>query len=489
MAFDLFDNQDEEDDKQKNQASGEVQLGPESGTQDPGDSKTQNSGTGGTSSGAFTNLQSYLDANKSLNFGSSVAGQVQKNVDTANQSQKDAATGFKQDVDQQTIATNPDLIQQVGTDATAITSDPQKTSDFLRMRNAQYGGPNNLVDEGDRYKAVSGATNTAQQDAEATKSEGGRKALLDKDYGAGVGRYDYTPGQKNLDNLLIQNDPTARKSFDTVQQNAAGAGAGFQSLKDQLQSYAGQAKATTGATRAATRSALGIDDAGNIISENGKPNSGAIGSLYGKLASNTQEKQSAYDTASAHIKNAIATKDLSGLTPEERQMLGAQLPESQGYYRANPSDYLNFAPREDINLGSTASKEDAARMDALSQLADQGTNPFLDSSKAGTAPTDYANFDQDRFSGTINSNKATFEGKQNSLNDEIKSIWNTPVPITGAGNPIEQKQAAIQAKYDELNSLRSYYGLPPVANPYTGGVSLPNQPLGTQYQGSGVRNL
>jgi hypothetical protein len=251
MAYDLFENQDDEDAAKQQQATGQVQLGPQTGTQVSGDAKAQNSGSGGgTSSGAYTNLQSYLDANKSLNFGSDVAGQVQKKVDTANQAQSEAETGFKSDVDKATVNSNPDLINQVGTDATQITSSPEKTSDFLRMRNAEYGGPNSLVDEADRYKAVSGATGTAQEQAEATKSEGGRKALLDTTYGSGAGRYDYTPGQKNLDNLLIQNDPNSREAFQSTQQNAAAAGQGFQSLKDQLQGYAGQGKATTAATRA-----------------------------------------------------------------------------------------------------------------------------------------------------------------------------------------------------------------------------------------------
>jgi hypothetical protein len=347
------------------------------------------------------------------------------------------------------------------------------------MRNAEYGGPNSLVDEADRYKGVVSANSEAQEQSEASKSEGGRKALLDKNYGTGAGRYDYTPGQKNLDNLLVQNDPSSRQAFESAQKNAEASGQRLQGLKEQLQGYAGQGKATTAATRASTRSALGVDNAGNIISENGTPNSGAIGSLYGTLSSQAKERQQDYDKTVADARSAVANKDLSSLTPREREMLNAQLPGEQGYYRINPSDYVQAASRDDINLGSVASKAQAAQMDALSQLTDQGTNPYLDSSRAETAPSEYAKFDQGGFQGAIDASRSGFEGQQNTLNSQIQTIWNTPTPVTGYGNPVAEKQAAVQAKYDELNQLRASYGLPPVANPYVNGVPYNPMPLGT----------
>lgn len=419
MAYNYFeDEQNNEDANQQQQQTGQVQLGPQTGTQVSGDAKAQNSGAGGgTSSGAYTNLQSYLDANKSLNFGTDVAGQVQKKVDAANQTQNEAGTGFKADVDQNTVNTNDDLINQVGTDATQITSSPEKMSDFLRMRNAQYGGPNSLVDEADRYKAVTGATNTAQEEAEATKSEGGRKALLDKTYGSGRGRYDYSAGQKNLDNLLIQNDPNSRQAFESAQQGAQAAGSNLGSLKDQLAAYAGQGKATTAAARAAARGSVGIDDAGNVLDN----------SPIKQLQATAENRAKGYNTQKTQefgdYQNAL--RGLS-LNDAQLQRLGVSTGRTWG---VDPTGYLSA--QNDATAGSAATREEQAREAALAQLAGVDNTYLPDAGAAGSYdPTKNLAFNKSGYEGAVNAARAGIE-PQVQKRDYATGVANTANGLTG----------------------------------------------------------
>lgn len=360
MATDFF--QLDEDEEKQNQLApqGMVQLGPESATEPAQGRTNANSGTGGTSSGAYTNLQSYLDANKAENFGGKVAGQIQGTVDEANRAQETAGSGFRQEVDKGAVSENPDLVGQVNTDPMGLVKDQGKFSEFLRQRDAQYGGPNDLVDRPELFSSVDTATRKATEQSESSKSEGGRKALLDQLYGSGAGRNDYSSGQKKLDNLLIQNDPTSREAFQKVQGAASQTAAAVPDLKTALSGYAGQRKAETQKTRAGARSALGIDEAGNYT-----PGAGAIGGLNKDIDTAFEGRKTKQQTESDSIRQALGGRDISGLSADLRAALSGVAPGQ--LYGVDPARYLSVAPN--LSRETATSPEQHARMAALSQLA------------------------------------------------------------------------------------------------------------------------
>lgn len=491
MAFDFFQEQDDEEKNQQGQPGqpaqpeGMVSLGPESATQE-GQSRNQNAGQGGgTSSGAYTNLQSYLDANKSLNFGQEVAGKVQGQVDQANQAQDEAAAGFKEDVDKATVNQDDALLDQVGTDATKVTSNPNDFSSFLKMRNAQYGGPNNFIDEPERYGSASGATGAAREQVEATKSEGGRKALLDKTYGAGAGRYDYTAGQKNLDNLLIQNDPGSREAFQRAQEGAEASGKRLDDLSTSLRDYAGQGKAKTQATRAAARGRLGIDDAGNVLEGGPGEIQRELGSVDERVAA--RKAQLAADQT---LLQPVAGKGwLRDLSPEQKAKLGLAdsdfgaidlYPNDTGYNRGSYSkyyqgfkvdpgylfqqdpgsgSYLKFTSDPSLNRSSVATPEELAQLQALSELAGVDQSWISDPGQVGSqvdAPV--YSFDKGKYVGDANARRNAFIAELQAARDKFEGSMSgsgLPGETTGGGL---MDPSRLQAT---VNAIRAKYGLPP----------------------------
>lgn len=282
---------------------------------------TENQEEKKTASGAFTNLNSFLDANAGRQFGQEVAGRVQRGIDDANEEQQKAGTTFRQKADDATVRKDDELISKVYSRPVDITSNAASKSAFTKMRDARYAGPQRLIDDGALYDTVAGKTERAARTAETTSTEDGRKAFLDQEYGKGAGRYDYTPGQVKLDNLLIQNDQGARDAFERARAAGEASKRGFSDLESQLEAYGRQAADATAATRAATRGALGIDDAGNVL-EFGKGGTGAIQKGVDALDARIGERTKALDAEKAALSGVAGKKTIASLSPEQLSKLG-----------------------------------------------------------------------------------------------------------------------------------------------------------------------
>lgn len=366
MAFDFF-----AEDQSKNNDPGQgTQLGQQSPIITGGQQTAQQ--PGGTTSGSFTNLQSYLDANKDQNFGQQVAGRVQNKIDSANQQQGEAEKSFSNLSDQSSAKADQDLIGRVGTDPGSITSDKDKFDQFTKMRDAQYAGPKNFSDDEQDYSNTYQGTQNAAKTAELSKDEGGRKAILDDEYGQGRGRYDYTPGQKKLDNYLIQNDQGSKDAFGKVQQSGQNLSQNFKSLSDRLDQYAQQNKEQTEQARSRSRNALGIDDSGN------ETGSGAIGGLKGNVQNTLQSRLQEQKTQDAQARKAFQDRDLGELNGLGNIDLGDS---NSPLYNQDPSKFLSGPA--DVNEQTVASPDQYARMAALSQLSGRDNTYLPNSSLAG----------------------------------------------------------------------------------------------------------
>lgn len=493
MAFDFFQEQDE-DQQQNGQQSGMIQqLGPESATQEA-TSKTAgpNSGGGeGTASGAYTNLQSYLDANKSLNFGGQVAGKVQGEVDQAKTAQDEASSAFKGQVDAGATRANDDLVNEAVSNPTGVVGDQQKFSDFLKQRDAEYKGPNNLVDNTDLYTSTLQATERAGQRAGVTDDEAGRKALLDEYYGTGAGRTDYTPGQKKLDNLLIQNDPNSKAAFEKVRADAGAVGQNFNTLKDTLAGYAGQGKADTQAARAKTRAALGIDDAGNLLATDQTRGNGAIQDTVEGLDEKVAARRAQLAAEQARLNPLAGKKYLSDISQDDlgylgidpnnagafggidirpQGNLGQYAPYYEGYkvdpgflYGQDPGSgtFLNYTPEGDLNRGSVSTPEEFQRLQALSQLAGVDQPYISNPDQVGAHTADrLSSFDSGRLTSQATASRADLQRRLQAVRDHFTQVQNSG-GITDPGNELWY-----------VNQVRASAGLPPINE------SMARQPRG-----------
>lgn len=475
MAFDYFGSEEEQ-----NQGGGSAQGGQAAkqlGQESPVVTGAQTKNAGPTASGSFTNLQSYLDANKDLNFGSQVAGRVQGEVDKATAAQNQADSGFRGLVDQGTVKKDNDLLSAVNSNPNSIVSDQNKLSTFDKMRDATYGGPNSLVEKADLYNPAQTQTDKAWQVSQQVGSEGGRKAYLDQQYGSGAGRYDYSSGKQKLDNLLIAQDPTSKQAFQNVQANAQGAKNAFSTLQSALDQYAQQGKATTADTRSATRAAVGLDANGNWLADN-TATPGAMQNTLKGLDQTVAAKQAELTNAFNTLSGTYGKKNLNDLTPQQLQMLGitdqikaqntgydvgpsgfvgsyapyaAPYREQAGYLEEyDPRNYITMKQQSDLNRSTLADDQMQAKIAALSRLGAK-ENSFIDPSQAGRM-VNQALYTAD--GQKLSSDALT---RQNQAKAELAARAAEINAVMNRGGLVSADTVKAQG-----NAIRAKYGLPPL---------------------------
>jgi hypothetical protein len=422
-------------------------------------------------SGQFADLSEYLRVNQPQGFGTELAGKVGQDVQQAGDTVQNTGQEFKNRVNASTVQQDKDLVDQAtGEKAADFASSEDNVKAFQKQSNAEYMGPDSFADSNDLFAKASGAAETAAGKARAASTEGGRFALLDNYFG----RENYTPGQKALDNLIAQNDPNAQQAFSQMQKNADQVATNEQQQEKDLSSYAAQGKSTTEATRAAARNALGIDESGNVISdESGSPKAGAIGNLYGSLKSKADTTRAGYEKATKDIGDALASHDLTTLTPEELSMLG--LDYRGGLFGVDPTKYLSAVPESDVNINTTTSKDEAARMKALLKLGGLD-DTYLDESQAGTAPTDYTNFDTGRFNSDLAAARSQNLKTLGATEPADQSAFDTVARIAQA-NKVGDSQfnympQTFDQQYDQVNFALQYLNDPnsPMPAPQKAGL-------------------
>lgn len=286
--------------------------------------------------GNFANLSEYLRVNQPQQFGQQIAGKIGTEIDAGNQVVDDTGTEFRSRVDANTVRDTGGLSQKIQTDPVGVDE-----AAFEKIRDAQYGGPSGLSDTQDLQSRVFGVADSSINKAKATGTESGRFALLDSYFG----KPQYSQGQKTLDNLLIQNDPTSQQAFSEMRSRAAQLGDRTKALNPELQQYAGKGAADTTEARNTARTNLGIDDRGIL------KDSGALPDFQKAL----NERVNQYRPQAQADRMALpAIQDFFGKLPSN---WGKQY-----------SDYVTEGV--DPTLKSVSSPDERARLAALSRLAD-----------------------------------------------------------------------------------------------------------------------
>lgn len=495
MAYDFFEEQDQQEDANKQQQeTGMVALGPEGNTISEAKAPQGQPGAG-TSSGSYTNLNSYLDANKSLGFGGKVAEKVQGEIDTAQGAQATGSAAFKQKADEGSVDLDQGLEESVRNDATQVVGDQGKFSDFLKARDAEYKGPRNFVDDTDAFRTTDDAQRKAASTAQAAGSEGGRQALLDNWYGSGAGRNDYTGGQKKLDNLLIQNDPASREAFAKTSENAAKTAQDYDSLKSQLSAYAGGKKSSTEAARARARGAVGIDEAGNFLATDAtRGNAGAAQDLVEGIDERVASRRADLAGLRGTLDPLRGQKWLKDLSPAQLEKMGVDLsqidqgvnlipnenlgsyaPYYQGYkvdpgylYQKDPGalDYLNFTADSALSRDTVSNQSELAKLNALAQLAGKENTFIGDPSVVGSQESaPLYGFQGSKFSSDVAAGRQAFQNELAAVRDKYRNAeagHQNTVNSGGLGSSDSGGVTDPSKELAEVNVVRVKYGLPPI---------------------------
>lgn len=420
----VYDQEEEQGGEQ-----GQQQTQPQSGGMISGTGSSGVISGQPSSSGSYTNLRSYLDANRGAGkqmaegIASDVGGQAQK----AGEQMQGVQSQFQQNVQaggQSYGAPQQQMVQQVADDPTKVD-----VGQFSQLREAAYSGPQQWGGQQQEQAAeLQKKMENLRQASEGSQTGAGQRALLQQTYG----RPSYSAGEQGLDQLLVQAPGAGREAFAGLRDTIGGLTPQYDQMKEQGLEQVAARKAETEAARNAALGAVGGFD---TISQQG---SGAIGDLLsqfygeeGKIAqAQTQREQQKADVLAGAegefgearkrkefdaFKDAVLRSRISREitkkygsrrlpTAEERRAIENQVTPGviaafdSGNYSALPQyqDYLSGGMGE-ANLQNVASAEDYAKMNALSQLGGIDNTLLYDPSLAGTYMQDPYTFNKDLY--------------------------------------------------------------------------------------------
>lgn len=390
------------------------------------------------SSGRFTNIQKYLQANTGA--GNKIAGQIGQKVGQQNE-QFQKAVGETEGVkgqleaERQRIAQAGQMAQQVQQDPTKLVQDPNQLQAFTQLRTGQTATPQIQQQAQNVLGTAQSQLGKVQELAGLTGTEGGRFELLRQ----ALARPTYTRGQQRLDQLLLQTEggqALGNLQRQTAEQAAAGQQAytgAEQAINKGITDVGSQAKTA----QEQLLKTLGVmDDPTTDVNEA----TGAMGNLQQQLQAQRKQVIEKSNQDVEALKQAAAKGEF---TPDMLKQLG--LGAGQGLYNVNLADYIKPSFAADaVTEQNVANPEQLARYQALAQLS--GVSPdYLKQAQIGTAPQMDLGVNQQNL-------QAALQGAQNQYREAVKK--------TGLFNPdsvisAEQLQQAKQ-QYSGADWLNQY---------------------------------
>lgn len=375
-----------------------------------------------SSSGSWTNLQSYLNANadQGAQIGNQIGQTVSSQAQSAQNDVSSAASDFTNNVNADTMTADPNAVNQDIQDASSLTSgsslNPNDVTSFQNQANASYKGPNDFTQDSG-YSQAQQDINSAQNEINETGSEAGRDVLLQNQY-ANASPTGYNQGEQNLDQLLLEDNPQNQSTLSGLQSQYSGLGQLLTNTTQSEDAQAAQAASTDTATAGAANAAL---SAANTNLQNNITNA---------ATSAQTNDATAYNQALADLKSG-------SLTQQEMTNLG--ITNGEQYYITNPTDYLTQTPATGITPTNVATADEYAQAQALAQLAGQTSSAYLpgaDASQAGTAPNPYT-FNTAQFNNDVGSDAASMNNALNtfSMGPGGGENWQTFAQNAAMGSP------------------------------------------------------
>lgn len=462
-------------------------------------------------SGSWTNLQSYLDANQEqgTQMGQNIASGVDQGAQKATTALNESVNTFNTAVDENTVHEDEEVLGTVrGANVTPSTygappaapasspntsTEPQTPAEppkprlsetyndknrwnefankFATMYDAEYGGPTDITKQvgwGDTAKSYE----KAGEGLKNLESETGRKQLLSNVYGQA--RPDYTLGQQNLDQMLVQRSSGAQQAMSDVRGKYNNDWwKGVQNALDTTKAKADAGKLTTETTAANALTAL-TTGTGNFDT-----------GLHGK--------KTAAELEAERLMNDPYNADVAAVAAE----FGGRNYNVNSRTK-NPDGTYAYWDSPEATLGNVASKDDFSTLDALKALAGSKYDHSIYSSvgpsdQAGTFDPnpDFNSFEyrqavsnaQDAYNNTHNNVAQALQPyieaaqgpgtNPGAMSDQAYNLWNSAtneaqarIRSTGDFKSLpgpEQVRAVLsewgQGAYANLGALNTQYGI------------------------------
>lgn len=451
------------------------------GTGNSGGPKSKTPG----SSGSFTNLQKYLDANQeqAAAMGDKVVQGVTQETDKARDSLTGVQDTFSKGVQAGTTQGDATLFNDVALDPSAVVGDDKKSADFSKILTASgkgYAGPDDITKTEGYGDAVTNY-NVAGGDVTNAGNAKGRKLLLQKDYA----RPDYSEGQQNFDNMLLGRSSSAQRGLQNLQDQNRNLGGDVGKALVDSGKLVDWGKATTVAAHKAAVDAI---------------NSGAQNI---DTAAGTDMSRSTVDEAreTGAVQNYLSSG--GKVTPEIRAMIPpdvlAQLDgiTSQHLYGMDAGQFLNAhnARRADEaldptknarNVRNTLSTHNAAELAALDKLGAGATGDDLKTfnaiyhdkygggAEAGKwSPFDLA--DSSSVKQKIGAQKTSAQQEYSDIIQHLHGVMNTS-DNANLVDPRARMDAAKATEQAAIDSFTKKYGFAPnVSDDMVWGVTKDGQ--------------
>jgi hypothetical protein len=395
-----------------------------------------------STSGSWTNLNSYLSANQDQGaaIGNTIASTINNQGQNAQSEISNLDSGFTQAVQDNTVTQNQGAVNQAVQNAQNAQLTQADQQAFNQQATAKYTGPTDFTLASGYGQAAQDA-NTALNTYNQTQSEAGRDVLLKNQFN-NASENGYNQGENNLDQLLLEGSGGADTLINAANQ--------WTGLNGALTSDVANDNATAAAAAAQTQATAQAAQAAYTDA-----NSTTDQAVQAYLAN----QQANYSTDYNSLVNALNAYNATGnlkLTAPQAQILGLTAGEQIGnLYQASPrlgSQYLSQAA---FNNLAEVTPQQVAEMAALTQLG-SGANLSADSFQS--------QFAGDTLAGTQTAdnsiNTKNFQTQVANAQTVLKNAENQNMTATGDGsapvgyyvnvpnpswnNPLGTKQVFIQ---------------------------------------------
>lgn len=389
-----------------------------------------------TSSGHFTDLNKYLEANKGTDYTSNIAKNIQEQASQlqqgVQQSQQQLESQGNAEVNRlnSAVTGQNSLINQITQDPTKATTD-QNAAEFQNLLNGNYNQNIGVQNQG----ALQNQAKDVQNAAAMTGSEAGRFQLLKNTFGNATPQY--SQGQQKLDQLLMaggagQLQALGGQAGAIAQQS----GKSLADLQNEAQHFQSTIQGLGKTAQSEAQSTLGA------LGTGGAAGTGLLGAeqndLSTRLANLTTQRQSDYqNTLSALQSGKLSNVNAADLLKQGGLSNGQMLT-----YGVDPSAYLT-QDKTNLGINNVATAEDAAKLQALSKLAGGDQSIANYATPSNTALNPAFTFNAQQFLGDVAKNQQGFN-----------TAMQNPFPGPNlAGGPI-----SYQAVLDNMNKLGNYEG-------------------------------
>lgn len=355
----------------------------------PGLQQNQNSNGGAGSktkqkgSGRWTNLENYLSQNSGEALSSDITNRVGGQFDQAANKLNQTKTDFSNAVGSSRVDVDQSTLEQVRQNPLSVDKDK-----FFKMKNANYQGPMGLT-ESSSFQEFNKDFNKGKSWNEALQNETGRGTLLNEFYG----RPSYSSGQNKLDQLIIQNNPSAKSQFATLKPRWSELESVLETSKTETANQAQGAKATTDEAKSLAQAAL----------DESKLN------LRNKL----EDKINQYRTEGSIQRNQVFD-DLNDDTLNDLSLDTTGLASGSNLYDLNLQDYVNQYNPERATMTNVASLEDLAQHNALKELMG-GIDPGLINDPEQVGSYSHSFFDKDQMRSDLNTRQQAVESVKSEV--------------------------------------------------------------------------